>query len=383
MKKLVNQIFLIFLLLSCVSSAYATRYVLSEAGDTVIGEISNIKADERDTLLDIARRYGFGYQDMKLVNPGVDTWLPGEGQDITLPSQFILPVAPKRGIVLNVPEMRLYYYPPKQKGKQQEVFTYPLGVGREGWNTPYINTNIIEKKANPNWYPPESIRKEHEEAGDPLPKIVEAGPENPLGDYALRLGNPDYLIHGTNKPYGIGMRVSHGCIRLYPEDIETLFSEVALKTQVNIINQPYKIGVKDDVIYLEAHPFLDEDIEKYENNLTSVVALIVETSNDQDYELDWSAAYDTINKPSGLPVAIGMYIPTTMQAKTNDKLTKEITQAKVEEKFTKEITQTKVVEKRTKDIAQTKVEEKLAKEITQAEKVNLQLRLDSKIKLTN
>jgi L,D-transpeptidase ErfK/SrfK len=231
------------------------------------------------------------------------------------------------GIILNVPEMRLYYYPPRVKGKPQEVITYPLGVGREGWKTPYLKTKIIEKKANPNWYPPESIRKEHEAAGDPLPKIVKAGPDNPLGAFAMRLGNPDYLIHGTNKPYGVGMRVSHGCIRLYPEDIEALFAEVSLKTPVNIINQPYKVGVKDNVIYIEAHPFLDEDTEKYENNLTSVVALIINISNDKHYELDWSAAYDAINKPTGLPIAIGRYLSEVMQAKVDEISTKALSQA--------------------------------------------------------
>ena len=189
-----------------------------------------------------------------------------------------------------------------------------------------------------------SIRKEHEEEGDPLPKIVKSGPDNPLGEYAMRLGQRDYLIHGTNKPYGVGMRVSHGCIRLYPEDIKALFAEVALKTPVRIVNQPYKVGVKNDVIYLEVHPYLDEDAEKFENNLTSVVSLIVEMANDRDYEIDWAAAYGAISKPTGLPVVIGMYIPKIMQAK---------------------------------------VEEKLTKELTQAEKVNLQLRLDSQIDITN
>ncbi len=327
MKKPIQFIVLLGLI-SCVTNTYATRYVLNETGDTVIGKIDRIKADESDTLLDIARRYGFGYQDMKLVNPDVDTWLPTHGQEVTLPSQFILPVAPMQGLVLNIPEMRLYYYPPKLKGKPQEVITYPLGVGREGWKTPYLKTKIVEKKANPNWYPPESIRKEHEEAGDPLPKVVKAGPDNPLGAFAMRLGNRDYLIHGTNKPYGIGMRVSHGCIRLYPEDIEALFKEVSLKTPVNIINQPYKIGVKDNVIYLEAHPFLDEDTQKYENNLTSVVALIIEVSDDKDYELDWSTAYAAINKPTGLPIVIGKYIPKVMQAKVEEKLANAMNHAK-------------------------------------------------------
>lgn len=327
MKKHIHSLVLLSLI-SCVTNTYATRYVLSESGDTLVGEIIKVKADERDTLLDIARRNGFGYQDMKLVNPDVDTWLPTHGQEVTLPSLFILPVAPMEGIVLNVPEMRLYYYPPKLNGKLQEVITYPLGVGREGWKTPYLKTKIVEKKANPNWYPPESIRKEHEAAGDPLPKIVKAGPDNPLGAFAMRLGNRDYLIHGTNKPYGVGMRVSHGCIRLYPEDIEALFAEVSLKTPVNIINQPYKIGVKDNIIYLEAHPFLYEDTQKYENNLTSVVALIIEISNDKDYELDWSAAYEAINKPTGLPIAIGKYLPKVMQTKVETKLTNAIIHAK-------------------------------------------------------
>ena len=355
------------LILSSVSNAYANRYVLNKTGDTVLGEIKTVVADERDTLLDIARKHGFGYQDMKLVNPDVDTWLPGEGKEITLPGKFILPVAPMEGIVLNVPEMRLYYYLPKEKGKLQEVITHPLGVGREGWNTPYMKTYIAEKKKNPNWYPPESIRKEHEEAGDPLPKIVKSGPENPLGYFAMRLGRPDYLIHGTNKPYGLGMRVSHGCIRLYPEDIESLFSEVTLKTPVNIINQPYKIGVKDNVIYLEAHPFLTEDTEKFENNLTSVVALIVEISKDKDYELDWAAAYDAINEPTGLPTAIGMLLPdaTTIQAKVNEN--------KVTEKLA--LTESDIGN----ETLESKVAKKLNKDLTQAEKFNLELQLDSEL----
>lgn len=307
---------LCILILSLCSAppAKALRYVLDDSGDTLIGEIVVTEARERDTLLDIARLYGFGYQDMKLVNPALDTWLPGGGQEVILPSQFILPAARQEGIVLNIPEMRLYYYLPPEKGRPREVLTYPLGIGREGWATPYIATRIIEKKVKPNWYPPESIRLEHEAAGDPLPKIVRPGPDNPLGDYAMRLGRPEYLIHGTNKPYGIGMRVSHGCIRLYPEDIKALFWEVTLKTPVNIINQPYKIGVKDGVIYLEAHPFLQEDSEQYQNNLTSVVGLLMNMAGGRDYQMDWAKAHEAINQPTGLPVAIGMFLPEVMPA---------------------------------------------------------------------
>lgn len=302
-------LFILILNLCSAPPAKALRYVLDDSGATLIGEIVTTEAGERDTLLDIARLYGFGYQDMKLVNPELDTWLPGAGQKVILPAQFVLPAARQEGIVLNIPEMRLYYYPPPAKGGPREVLTYPLGIGREGWATPYIATRIIEKKVRPSWYPPESIRREHAEAGDPLPKVVRPGPDNPLGDYAMRLGRPEYLIHGTNKPYGIGMRVSHGCIRLYPEDIEALFAEVTLKTPVNIINQPYKLGVKDEVIYLEAHPFLQEDSEQYQNNLTSVVSLLIDMAGGRDYELDWDKAHEAINRPTGLPVAIGMFLP--------------------------------------------------------------------------
>ena len=302
-------LFILLLNLCCAPPAKALRYVLDDSGTTLIGEIVTTEAGERDTLLDIARLYGFGYQDMKLVNPELDTWLPGAGQKVILPAQFVLPAARQEGIVLNIPEMRLYYYPPPAKGGPREVLTYPLGIGREGWATPYIATRIIEKKVRPSWYPPESIRREHAEAGDPLPKVVRPGPDNPLGDYAMRLGRPEYLIHGTNKPYGIGMRVSHGCIRLYPEDIEALFAEVTLKTPVNIINQPYKLGVKDEVIYLEAHPFLQEDSEQYQNNLTSVVSLLIDMADGRDYELDWDKAHEAISQPTGLPVAIGMFLP--------------------------------------------------------------------------
>ena len=304
---LIITILTIFHILN-ITSVNAARYFTVDPNSTIIGEIKTVNVDERDTLLDVARKHGFGYQDIKLVNQNIDTWLPTDGAEILLPSNFVLPVAPMQGIVLNVPEMRLYYYPPKKEGKPQDVHTYPLGVGREGWNTPYIKTTIVEKKVKPYWYPPLSIRNEHEEEGDPLPKIVKPGPDNPLGNYAMRLGRRDYLIHGTNKPYGIGMRVSHGCIRLYPEDIEDLFSKVSVDTPVNIINQPYKIGIKNNVIYLEAHPFLDEDKDIYENNLTSVIALLIKISNNRKYQLDMAAAYEAIKNPTGLPIAVGLFV---------------------------------------------------------------------------
>ena len=216
-------------------------YTLKTPGDSMIGNLDEVRAEHEDTLPDIARANGLGFREIKLANPGVDTWLPGEGTEIVLPTLFVLPVTPHVGIVLNIPEMRLYYFPSQDSDRATEVITHPIGVGRQGWSTPYMNTRIIQKKTRPAWYPPESIRKEHAEQGDPLPERVPPGPDNPLGNYAMRLGVPEYIIHGTNKPFGIGMRVSHGCIRLYPEDIKSLYQQVKLRTPVRIVNQPYKV----------------------------------------------------------------------------------------------------------------------------------------------
>lgn len=288
---------------------HAVYYEL-EQHSNLIGEVGETKSYYHETLLDIARRHGFGYEEIKLANPDIDVWLPGDRQGIILPSQFILPNVEHKDIVVNVPEMRLYYFVKAQQGQPQKVYTYPLGVGREGWNIPYTKTNIVEKKKHPNWYPPESIRKEHAEQGDILPEIVEAGEDNPLGNYAMRLGIREYLIHGTNKPSGVGMRVSHGCIRLYPEDIEYLFQKISLKTAVNIINMPYKTGVKDDIIYIEFHPYFIEDKDIFYNNLSIVVENIHKLTGDRAYQVDWAKIYAEILKPTGMPVAIGYFLVT-------------------------------------------------------------------------
>jgi len=327
--------------------AHATSYELKESTDSIIGKLDSAVVSRERTLLDIAREYGFGYQDLKLLNPEIDTWMPKDGEVVQLPSRFILPDVPREGVVLNIPEMRLYYFPPHKKGEPVEVLTYPLGVGREGWATPYKKTRIISKKKHPDWRPPKSILKEHEDAGDPLPEVVKAGPDNPLGDYALRLGLPAYLIHGTNKPWGIGMRVSHGCIRLYPEDIAELFQKVKVGTPVNIINNPYKIGGADGVLYLEAHPPLRtatrdeygnvaESVDEYGEpinrandygtvNFTQVVEMIVASTDEDEYLVDWGMAKIVSSEAKGIPVAIGVSIAketqTMSQAAESDTLT--------------------------------------------------------------
>lgn len=285
---------------------FAAAYTLERPEDALIGALGTIQAVYEDTLPDVARTNGLGHEEIKLANPGVDTWLPGAGQEVVLPKLFVVPQVPRTGIVLNIPEMRLYYFPPvSTETGAQEVVTHPIGIGRVGWSTPYINTRIIQKTVKPYWHPTESILKEYAEMGEPLSRRVPPGPDNPLGDYAMRLGQPEYIIHGTNKPYGVGMRVSHGCIRLYPEDIESLFRQVTLQTPVNIINQPYKVARHGTQLYLEAHPYLEEDAEQFQDNLTAVVEQLIVAVGALNYELDRQAVEQIVTRSDGIPTRIG------------------------------------------------------------------------------
>lgn len=268
----------------------------------LVGQAQVVTARHEDTLLDIARRGGLGYNEIKMANRGVDPWMPGEGVQVVLPTRHILPMAPRTGIVINLPEMRLYHYRPDSQGMPQ-VVTYPISIGRFDWRSPLGVTRITQKVPNPTWTPPESIRIEHAAKGDILPPVVQAGPDNPLGLFALRLGLPGYLIHGTNRPYGIGMRVTHGCLRLYPENIATLFGEVTPGVQVNFVSQPYKIGQAFGVTYLEAHPPLKEEKGRKEGALGEIARLLAQRGVTAA-EVDWATVRQEIAKPTGMPVPI-------------------------------------------------------------------------------
>jgi L,D-transpeptidase ErfK/SrfK len=220
----------------------------------VLGELQVTQSRHEDTLADIARRFDVGYDELRRANPGVDPWLPGEGTRIVLPTQYVLPTVPREGIVVNVAAMRLYYFPKPGKDQPRVVYTYPIGIGKVGWATPVGTTKVVSKRRNPVWTPPESVRREHARNGDPLPARVKAGPDNPLGAYAMNLGWPSYLIHGTNKPPGVGMRASHGCIRLYPEDIAALFDKVPVGMKVTVVNQPLLYGWKGNSLYVQSYP---------------------------------------------------------------------------------------------------------------------------------
>lgn len=271
----------------------------------VVGEIVLTTTVRMDTIADIARAYSQGYREMRMANPTVDPWLTGEDTEVLIPSQYVLPNSPREGVVINVPEMRIYHYPRVKKGEPPAVATYPISIGRQDWSTPHGATRVIAKVKDPSWTPPESIRREHAAEGDILPAVVPPGAENPLGAYALRLGLPGYLIHGTDKPYGIGMRVTHGCMRLYPQDIERIFHTVAVGTTVRLVNEPFKVGSANGRLYLEVHPYLEEDGEKFEDSFTYVVNLIAKKVGLQEVRLDWQVVRAAIYQADGIPHDIG------------------------------------------------------------------------------
>lgn len=218
--------------------------------NTVIGAFRDYVITEEDTLLEIARNFDLGYLDLILLHPDIDPWLPPPGKKIMIPTSWVLPAIGKKGIVINIPELRLYLF----INDIQMVKTYPIGLGVLSSTTPFGRFTIVEKTKNPTWNIPLSLQEKYGR------KSIPPGPDNPLGEYRLRLSRHDYGIHGTNSPWGIGRLVSHGCIRLYPEDIEELFSLVDVGTPVEIIYEPVKIGFKDSRIFVEVHPDLYNEI---------------------------------------------------------------------------------------------------------------------------
>jgi len=288
--------------------AWATVYELPENGSAVFGTDERIKSHYQDTLLDIARRYSLGYEEIIRANPGVDMWLPGEGTDILLPGRRILPPGPREGIVVNLPEHRLYYFPKPRKGEQPVVITYPVSIGKMDWSTPLGETYVISKQKHPAWYPPESVRKEHIANGDPLPAVVPAGPDNPLGDYAMRLavGGGSYMLHGTNNPMAVGMAITHGCIRMYPEDVAALFPLVPVGTKVWLLNDPVKVAYVDGELLLEAHPPVDKEGQTTEPNLDLLSQMLDKALGDSTAAVHWDLARQTLQAANGIPQVVGL-----------------------------------------------------------------------------
>ena len=287
-------------------AAPVERHALPGPKSDLVGEIRLATVRDEQTLPDIAREQGVGQEEILNANPGADRWLPRVGSEVIVPGQRLLPDAERKGIVINLPEYRLYFYPkPARKADRPEVITFPISVGRMDWKTPLGLTRISAKQKDPSWMPPASIRAEHAFDGEALPRVVPPGPDNPLGSYALRLAIAGYLIHGTDKEFGVGMRVTHGCMRLLPEHIEALFRLVPVGTTVRLMNQPIKLGWGPDGLYVEAHPPFEED----EGEIGTVVAQTLEQARQRvadrpDLELDEVRLSAALIEKSGLPVPI-------------------------------------------------------------------------------
>ncbi|TLZ10164.1 MAG: LysM peptidoglycan-binding domain-containing protein [Gammaproteobacteria bacterium] len=280
-----------------------------EAAQDVVGVVQVVRATKDDTLTDIARRFNVGYEELLRANPKVDPWLPGEGREIVVPTQFILPDAPRAGLVINIAAMRIFYYPPVKRGERAIVITHPIGIGKVGWRTPEGVTKIVRRQKDPTWRVPESVRKEHHDNGEDLDPVIGPGPENPLGKYAFYLQWPSYLIHGTNKPAGVGLRSSHGCIRLYPEDIEQFYDLVPIGTQVRVVNQPFVFGWRDAQLYMQPFDVLEDDTRdwaKAQRKLlsSSLAARLQRELQAQKERVDWSLIASLASNPRGVPVPI-------------------------------------------------------------------------------
>ncbi len=291
-------------LAACVSAfivAGLAGQARAAARDDVIGRIGAHVVEEGETLLDIARRHDLGFVELRAANPGVDPWIPPAGLTLTLPRAHVLPQGARTGIVVNLSEQRLYYFT-----ESGAVRSYPLGIGKSGWQTPLGETQVVGKRENPSWIPPASIRAERPD----LPAVVPPGPSNPLGRYALDLGWDGYVIHGTNQPHGIGRRVSHGCIRLYPEDIAELFHAVARGTPVTVIDRPVKLGRAGGELYLEVHPSQTQaDQIEAEGRFTAEPTpdlgwRLVQAAGPDTARLDWPLIRRVARERRGVPARV-------------------------------------------------------------------------------
>ena len=297
------------LILLSIGQVNALNYNLpARKGDRVVAvsteETLTITSDHDQTLLDIARRFNLGQTEIVTLNPKLDRWLIKKGDVVRLPNRRILPDSPHDGITLNIAEYRMYYYPASAPGT---VRSYAHGVGRQDWQTPLGRTTVAKKVKDPAWHPPESIRREHAANGDYLPEIVPPGIHNPLGAYALYLNLPgDYRIHGTDidKIFGIGMQITHGCVRMYPEDIEALYHSAEIGTPVYIVKQPIKVGWLNNVLYVEAHPDLEGEEKTQDQRFAIALALIQKANGGEVPDFDQVALNKALTDIDGVPVAL-------------------------------------------------------------------------------
>lgn len=290
-----------FFYLIFVTQAFALTFVLPPHGDSVVGHVQWTQALPGDTFSKIGRRYDMGYFELVEANPTIDPVHLAPGTVIVIPSRFILPPGPRQGIVINLAELRIYYYPPHRR----VVITYPVGIGREGWDTPLGPSWIAQKTSNPTWVVPESIRKDRAKDGVHLPLKVPPGPDNPLGGYAMRLKQLTFLIHGTNDYEGVGRRSSAGCLRLLPEDIESLYPQVKRKERVYIVDSPYKVGWDKDRLYLEAHVPLQGRSALRLTQQRATMEKLMEVNSNKAANIQWQSVDKIALSQNGIPQIIG------------------------------------------------------------------------------
>ncbi len=284
---------------------------LPENGDSVLGASYNITTRYGETTLMLAQMHQIGYHELLSANPNVHTWMPGEGAQMHIPRQYILPGKIRTGLVLNLAELRLYYFDANPDGNPQ-VRTYPVSAGRIDWVTPIGATRVLDRLENPSWYPPKSVILEHQAMGQELPKVVPPGADNPLGRYALMLEADGYFIHGTNREQGIGMRVTHGCIRLRSNDIAELVHRVPIDTPVEITSMPLKIGLLNGIVYMEAHakpleefPMPEKNPVFTETDVLQPIFALEEQLPAGNYVIYWEQVMEVARQRLGVPVAVG------------------------------------------------------------------------------
>lgn len=281
------------------SKILAQTYWYSDQSN-IIGMVKSIETKWGDTLPTVGRRHSMGGEEMEDANPGIDYWQPKVGTRLLIPSRFVLPNAPREGIVVNLAEMRLYYFHPDTN----KVTTFPVAIGKAGWHTPLGETNIVRKRKNPTWVVPQSIQEDRRKNNMPVFKTMPPGPKNPLGDYAMNLGFKNIVIHGTPWPLGVGLRSSHGCLRMMPEHIEQLYHMVDVGTKVNLIYQPNKIGFDGRQVYLEIHEDFHQELNQ---NKQPIAHQFKEASTvlNKQFNIDWKKVLDHVDNKSGYPLPVG------------------------------------------------------------------------------
>ncbi|MDP2031507.1 MAG: L,D-transpeptidase family protein [Thiobacillus sp.] len=313
--RLVFGLHLLALLVCWSVPVRSATFFLPTDGSTIVGQLQVVTVDSRNTLLDIARHFDLGYEDIIAANPGVSIWLPGEGTRIVVPTESILPPRPWKGIVVNIPQRRLFYFPRHKARERATVITYPIGIARPGWPTPLGTTRIIAKFKDPAWIVPKSIQEEQRSLGEAnFPDYFPPGPNNPMGMLALETGFAGIFIHGTNRPWGVGMPVSHGCIHLYPEHAASFFPEAPVGTPVRFINQPVLVGERDNLHYLSVSEPVDGYSGNQPGNQPGNQSSLVEQAMDAlmlyDAPIDWHRVEQVANARRIIPTPVSVGAPS-------------------------------------------------------------------------